>query len=182
MASTQTRAGDESPAHDCRKLIDSLTKHGQSGPDKHTLVSPIEPTAKRRKHHCTVDGNLHGPDMLSVSPLASSISTSNTLAGTEAMAPFSLDATNIECACNGTNPQGLDFQSCEAMLALYPLVENHNDATSAPHLDSYAITSLETTYTQTLIVDQVEGIDPVDFLAIRTIIGIPIGASNHTYN
>lgn len=170
MISTETRAGDELPPHDCRKQIDSLTKRGQSGPDKHTLVSPIEPTAKRQKNHRTVGDNLQGPDMLSVSPFGSSIFTSNTLARNEVMAPFSLDATNMEFASNGTNLQGLAFQSYEAMPAQYPFVENLNDATSAPHLDPYAIMSLGTIYTQNLILDQVEGIHLVDFLAIRTII------------
>lgn len=182
MISTETRAGDELPPHDCRKQIDSLTKRGQSGPDKHTLVSPIEPTAKRQKNHRTVGDNLQGPDMLSVSPFGSSIFTSNTLARNEVMAPFSLDATNMEFASNGTNLQGLAFQSYEAMPAQYPFVENLNDATSAPHLDPYAIMSLGTIYTQNLILDQVEGIHLVDFLAIRTIIGTPVVASDHTYS
>ena len=175
MSSTQTRAGDELPAHDCRQILDALPQRGQPGPDKHALVSPVESTAKRGKHHSTVSGNLPCPDMFSVGPYGMPISPSNTSARTEAMASYSLDAINMGFASNGANPQGLVF---ETMLAHYPSDESLNNAASAPYPNPYANMPLGITYTQTLVL----GIHPVDFLAIRTIIGTPVGASDHTYN
>lgn len=171
MTSTKMRAGDELPAHDCRELIDASSWQGQPGPDKHTLESPIESTAKRGKHHSALDDNTS-----SLGPDGSSIPMPNTLAGTETTASYLL---SVGFANNGAIPHETPFQCYDPMLAQCPSV---NYATSAPSPSPYANTPLGIFYTQNLILDQIVDIQVLDFVAISTILGIPIEPSNYIYN
>lgn len=175
MISTQMRAGDELPAHDCRHILDASPQRGRPGPDKHPLASPVESTAKRGKYHSTVSGNFSWPDMSSVGPYGMPSPLSNTLMGTEDMDSYSLDAINMKFASDGANPQGL---VCETMLEQHSSDESLNNATSAPYFNPGANMPSGITYTQTLTL----GIHPVYFLAIHMDTSTPIGASDHTYN
>lgn len=171
MTSTKmtSTAFDEPPAHDCRRRIDALSRRGQSGPDKHMLVSPIEPIAKRGKHHASVNGSIQWAEMSFISPYANSIYMSNAMAGIEPMASYdSVDTTNVEFACSGANAQGIVFQTYETMRPQNSIVENLNNAISVPTSNPYANTPLGFSYTQTLTSDKVVGIHPVYFLAIYT--------------
>lgn len=182
MTSTEmtSTAIDESPAHDCRRRVDALSRRGQSGPDKHMLVSPIESIAKRGKYHTPVNGSIQWAGMSLIGPYANSIYMSNSMAGIEPMASYDpLDTTNVEFAFSGANAQGIVFETYETMQPQSSNVENLNNAISAPNSNHYRNTPLWPSFTQTLSLVQIDGIPPVDLLVIHTILGTPIGALSH---
>lgn len=162
------KASDESPVHNCSEAIDALPRRKQSGPDKHMLMSPVESTRKRGNHSTTANDNIQFAELSLIGPHANSTSMSSTLTGTESITSYGpLDTINVEIASDDAHPQEIVFQSYETMRAQYPVVDNLNNATSVSNSNPYANAPLGFSYTQTLILDQVVGIHPVLFLAIR---------------